>query len=81
MTNWFITGGFGFIGSSLANKLALRPGHMVRIFDNLAVGSKHSVNFDICERPCGTTDYDWHEHSYIIGDVKNERSRCCVDWC
>ena len=25
----------------------------MRIFDNLAVGSKHSVNFDICEDPVG----------------------------
>lgn len=36
---WLITGGCGFIGTSLVRKLFLEGGHTIRIVDNLSVGT------------------------------------------
>lgn len=43
MKNILITGGAGFIGSNLADKL-IELGHNVTIVDNLATGSKENIN-------------------------------------
>ena len=36
---WLITGGCGFIGSSLAARLQARGGHAIRVLDDHSVGS------------------------------------------
>lgn len=71
MANWFITGGFGFIGSRLANAVASNPENRVRIFDNLSVGSKEAVSFNIAHRLFAEADEGPWENSYTIGDIKN----------
>ena len=38
--NFFITGGAGFIGSSMADRL-LQSGHSVTVYDNFSTGQKH----------------------------------------
>ena len=43
--NWLITGGCGFIGTSLvARILDKQPGSNIRIFDNLSVGTKSDLS-------------------------------------
>lgn len=37
--NWLITGGCGFIGSSLISRLVAEGGHAIRAVDNLSVGT------------------------------------------
>ncbi|MFH1620572.1 MAG: NAD-dependent epimerase/dehydratase family protein [Patescibacteria group bacterium] len=45
MSHYLITGGAGFIGSNLADKL-IENGHRVRILDNLSTGRRERVNPD-----------------------------------
>lgn len=40
---WLITGGCGFIGTSLIRDLVAEGGHAVRIVDNLSVGSREDL--------------------------------------
>ncbi|MEN8215490.1 MAG: NAD-dependent epimerase/dehydratase family protein [Pseudomonadota bacterium] len=40
---WLITGGCGFIGTSLINTLIKEGGHKIRIIDNLSVGSRNDL--------------------------------------
>ncbi len=41
--NWLITGGCGFIGTSLIKKLVEEGGHYIRIVDNLSVGTRDDL--------------------------------------
>jgi len=41
---WLITGGCGFIGTSLIRRLATEGGHSVRVLDNLSVGTREDLN-------------------------------------
>lgn len=43
MTHYVVTGGAGFIGSHIAERL-LRDGHQVRILDNLSSGREHNLH-------------------------------------
>lgn len=40
---WLITGGCGFIGTSLIRKLREESGHAVRVVDNLSVGTREDL--------------------------------------
>ena len=40
---WVITGGCGFIGSSLIRKLVAEGGHGIRVIDNLTVGTRDDL--------------------------------------
>jgi len=41
--NWLITGGCGFIGTSLIKDLIAEGGHFIRVVDNLSVGSREDL--------------------------------------
>ena len=41
--NWLITGGCGFIGTSLIKRLVDEGGHFVRVVDNFTVGSRDDL--------------------------------------
>jgi len=43
MARWVITGGCGFIGTSLTDRLLREGGHVVRVVDNLAVGQREDL--------------------------------------
>ncbi|OCC14674.1 UDP-glucose 4-epimerase [Dissulfuribacter thermophilus] len=42
-THWLITGGCGFIGTSLVKRLVEEGRHFVRVVDNLSVGSREDL--------------------------------------
>ncbi|WP_457571125.1 NAD-dependent epimerase/dehydratase family protein [Desulfovulcanus sp.] len=42
-TRWLITGGCGFIGTSLIKRLVEHGGHFVRVVDNLTVGTRDDL--------------------------------------
>ena len=41
---YLVTGGAGFIGSNIAEKL-LKEGHFVRVLDNFFSGKRENLNF------------------------------------
>jgi UDP-glucose 4-epimerase len=41
---WLITGGCGFLGTSLIKKLRMQGGHSVRVIDNLSAGSRKNLS-------------------------------------
>lgn len=41
--SWLITGGCGFIGTSLIKNLVTEGGHFIRVLDNLSVGTKEDL--------------------------------------
>jgi UDP-glucose 4-epimerase len=41
---WLITGGCGFIGSSLIHQLVHEGGHSIRVIDNLSVGNREDLD-------------------------------------
>jgi nucleoside-diphosphate-sugar epimerase len=66
MARYLVTGGAGFIGSHLAERL-LRDGHEVRILDNLATGKRENVE---AIRPAGNGRLEW------IEDDVRDRAAC-----
>jgi len=42
-TRWLITGGCGFIGTSLIKNLVSQGGHTIRVLDNLSVGTRQDL--------------------------------------
>lgn len=75
MSHFLVTGGAGFIGSHIAERL-VKEGHQVRILDNLATGKKENIadfadrvefiegdirDKKICEKACQNIDYVFHE--------------------
>jgi UDP-glucuronate decarboxylase len=61
MTRILITGGAGFVGSCLADKLAENPENMIVVVDNLRTGEIHKVPTSIHNNvqfiKCDTNDY------------------------
>ena len=41
--NWLITGGCGFLGTSLIRQLVTEGGHWIRVIDNLSVGTRDDL--------------------------------------
>ena len=70
MRRYLVTGGAGFIGSHLAERL-LRDGHRVRVLDNLATGKRENIE---AIRPAGPERLDWIEGD--IRDLATCRAAC-----
>lgn len=71
--NWLITGGCGFIGTSLIKDLLGEGGHGIRVLDNLSVGTRQDlgsvcdfVEVDACS--CGPS-YMTDRCQLIVGDI------------
>lgn len=69
---YLITGGAGFIGSSLANSLA-KVGHEVTVIDDLSMGDKSNLNYeninfikgDVCNKKLLKEVFHNHQFDYI----------------
>ncbi|HET9952698.1 MAG TPA: SDR family oxidoreductase [Candidatus Eisenbacteria bacterium] len=70
MARFLVTGGAGFIGSHIAERL-LRDGHEVRVLDNLATGRK--ANLDLLAK-LGGARFEW-----IEGDLRDPAA--CLRAC
>ncbi len=46
--NWLITGGCGFLGTSLIQRLLQTGGHSIRVLDNLSVGTRDDLGL-VCD--------------------------------
>lgn len=73
--NWLITGGCGFIGTALVQRLVTEGDHCIRILDNLSVGSRKDLarvcNFAEldAERLPTAADVAAHAVQLIVGDI------------
>lgn len=72
--NWLITGGCGFIGSSLINKLKLNGTNYIRVLDNLSVGSRNDLvsvtNFN--EKTSTALTDNAGDVELLVGDILDE---------
>ena len=68
-TKWLITGGCGFIGTSLIKNLVAEGGHLIRVIDNLSVGTKANLAA-VCDYTESESAKD--EHLLFIGDIRDK---------
>lgn len=70
--NWLITGGCGFLGTSLIKHLRREGGHGLRVVDDLSAGSREDLS-GVCEfEESGTTqirEFPDHGVQFIRGDI------------
>jgi UDP-glucose 4-epimerase len=71
--NWIITGGCGFIGTSLIKVLMQQNNHNIRILDNLSTGTREDLAnacsfHEINENDIG----EFNKIELIVGDILNE---------
>jgi len=65
MESYLITGGAGFIGSNIAEKL-IKDGHFVRVLDNFSTGKESNLSF-VVDRGPSTVDFQ-----LIKGDIRDK---------
>lgn len=76
--NWIITGGCGFLGTSLIRRLIEESGHKIRVLDNLSTGTREDLknvcNFSELEASDVETE-KWNEDNVqlIVGDILDEQ--------
>jgi UDP-N-acetylglucosamine/UDP-N-acetyl-alpha-D-glucosaminouronate 4-epimerase len=71
MSTYLVTGGAGFIGSHIAERL-LRDGHRVRVLDNLSTGRK--ANLEVLRAADTAGRFEWVEGD--IRSIETCRSAC-----
>lgn len=69
MTKYFITGGAGFIGSHLADKL-LEEGNQVTVYDNLVSGKKRWIEHHIGQPAFEFVEADLLDFPALMGAMK-----------
>jgi UDP-glucose 4-epimerase len=74
---WLITGGCGFIGTSLIRRLLSEGGHKIKVLDNLSVGSKQDLA-SVCHFS-ETPHKDIHTVDLVTGDIRDPDvcETCC----
>lgn len=77
MRKWLVTGGCGFIGTSLIKRLLRDDDNQICVLDNLSVGSRDDLaeilDFKDAESPA--TAFDRRSHgccALVLGDILDE---------
>jgi UDP-glucose 4-epimerase len=67
---WLITGGCGFIGTSLIGQLVGEEGHAIRVLDNLSVGTQEDLA-KVCEFSLRKTSEEFPDTGVelVVGDI------------
>ena len=84
--NWLITGGCGFIGTSLIKSLVAEDGHFIRVLDNLTVGTRKDLE-TVCtfkETPPASLLFPSPAAGnveLVVGDIRDPKAceACCQD--
>lgn len=75
MPNYLITGGCGFIGTSLISHLKKNKNNKIRVIDNLDVGKKSDLSkvldYDVVSKE--NINFNSKRHQLIIGDIKSKK--------
>ena len=75
VSNWLITGGCGFIGTSLIKRiLESNPAANIRILDSLLVGSREDLS-EVCsykELPANYLGVAPNKIELVVGDIRDE---------
>jgi len=75
---WLITGGCGFLGTSLIKQLQKEKQYGFRVLDNLAVGSKEDLaevmEFTEVDASNALPDLQPGQCQLIVGDIKNSKT-------
>ncbi len=74
---WLITGGCGFLGTSLIERLKEEGGHQIRVIDNLSTGTRddlQNVSSYSELKGCDLEAENWDEDNVqlIVGDILDE---------
>ncbi|MDM8536279.1 NAD-dependent epimerase/dehydratase family protein [Desulfobacterales bacterium HSG17] len=84
LNRWLITGGCGFIGTSLIKNLISEGGHAVRVLDNLSVGTRDDLG-NVCNFEEKDVSSISSQSSYsnsvelIVGDIREYDN--CIKAC
>jgi len=70
--NWLVTGGCGFIGRKLIDRL-LQSGTSVRILDNLSTCTPDDMSVPVHELPSGKSSWDWTGKGVdlVVADIRD----------
>jgi UDP-glucose 4-epimerase len=75
--NWLITGGCGFIGTSLIKRLLVEGGHSIRIVDNLSVGNREDLSRVATEfsevKSLASAPWESGTVELVVGDVLDDQ--------
>lgn len=75
--NWLVTGGCGFIGTSLVERLVSEGGHAIRVVDDLSVGTEadlRAVAPNLVVRPGGASSgLRAGDVELVVGTILDER--------
>ena len=73
---WLITGGCGFLGTSLIKRLVSEGGHAIRILDNLSVGTREDLSevivFNEIDISKEFIEPEVNTGQLIIGDIRDQ---------
>ncbi|MBF0528717.1 MAG: GDP-mannose 4,6-dehydratase [Deltaproteobacteria bacterium] len=74
MKRWLITGGCGFIGIALIRRLLHESGYLIRIVDNLSVGSRENLK-EVTKftEPSQAGPDNWSGVQLFPGDILDEK--------
>jgi UDP-glucose 4-epimerase len=79
MTRWLVTGGCGFIGRNLISRLLGRPEMLVRVVDDLSVGTREDLAAIHAIAEQHADDVEWRcerRLGLIAGDICDETLAC-----
>ena len=73
--NWLITGGCGFLGTSLTQRLLQQDAHAIRVLDNLSTGTRNDLALvaKFIELPPSELNKPPIEVELVVGDVMDEQ--------
>lgn len=74
---WLITGGCGFLGTSLIKRLVDEGGHHIRVLDNLSVGTREDLSQVCAFQEILADNLSSERSSYttlIIGDIRDAQT-------
>lgn len=75
---WLVTGGAGFIGSHIVERL-LKDGHFVRVLDNFSSGREENLGFALGHKVTTSPRHQSVDFELMRGDIRD--SSACLKAC
>jgi len=71
--NWLITGGCGFLGTALIQRLQEQGGHNIRVLDNLCTGTRNDLSRVACYKELTGALASPFGVELVVGDILDEQ--------